>query len=85
MAQREREKVRRTAARSARAAAPVQDAAVDGLESRLRDTERERDRLRLELEAARARVTALEESRRQAASRIDWIIDSLHSLIDKDT
>ncbi len=84
MAQREREKVRRTAARSARAAAPVQDAA-DGLESRLRDAERERDRLRLELEAARARVTALEESRRQAASRIDWIIDSLHNLIDKDT
>jgi len=61
----------------------LQDASAN-LESRLREAERERDRLKLELEASRARVAALEESRQQAANRIDWIIDSLHSLIDKD-
>ncbi len=51
---------------------------------RLKALERERDDLRAELEQARARIAALEESRRQVASRIDWVIDSLHGLIDKD-
>jgi hypothetical protein len=46
--------------------------------------ERERDALKSELEAARARIASLEESRRQAANRIDWVIDALHGLIDKD-
>jgi chromosome segregation ATPase len=79
MAQRDQEKSKRTPAR-----AVAQRDAMANLEDRLLNVERERDRLLHELDSMRMRVAALEESRRQASSRIDWIIDSLHSLIDKD-
>ena len=81
MAQRDREKSRRAAARPGEAAAPD---ASPRLEARVKLLERERDALKSELEAARARIASLEESRRQAANRIDWVIDALHGLIDKD-
>ncbi len=45
---------------------------------------RERDVLKAELEAAKARIAALEQQRDQIVNRIDWIIDSLHSLIEDD-
>ena len=40
----------------------------------------ERDQLAAELKAAKARIAALEEARDQVLNRIDWVIDSLHSL-----
>ena len=37
-------------------------------------------RLTRELEAATARIATLEQARDQVLNRIDWVIDSLHSL-----
>jgi hypothetical protein len=84
MAQREREKSKRVPARPKETPAGYGDA-MQRLETRARAAERERDSLRAELEAARARIAVLEESRSQVASRIDWIIDSLSSVMDKNT
>lgn len=88
MAQREREKaVKRTpaaAAPRAKGAAAVPAAPADRLETKIKALEQERDSLKAELEAAKLRLTALDQSRKQAADRIEWIIDSLHGLIDKD-
>lgn len=44
--------------------------------------ESERDRLLAELEKAESRIRALEEGRDQVLNRIDWVIDSLRSLIE---
>ncbi len=44
--------------------------------------ESERDRLMAELEKAQGRIRELEEGRDQVLNRIDWVIDSLKSLID---
>jgi len=82
MAQREREKAKRATARPKETAQSYSEA-LQRLESRARALERERDGIKTELEAARARIAALEESRSQVANRIDWIIDSLNSLMDK--
>ncbi len=46
--------------------------------------ESERDRLLAELEKAESRIRALEEGRDQVLNRIDWVIDSLRSLIDTE-
>ncbi|MFV0294686.1 MAG: hypothetical protein ACK5JT_01020 [Hyphomicrobiaceae bacterium] len=45
--------------------------------------ETEVDRLKRELAHANERIAELEEQRRQLADRIDWVIDSLHSLMDE--
>ena len=37
-------------------------------------------RLTRELDAAQARIATLEQAREQVLNRIDWVIDSLHSL-----
>lgn len=50
---------------------------------RLRELEAECADLRSELAAAATRLAALEAQRKQLLDRIDWAIDSLHSLIDK--
>lgn len=49
----------------------------------LRAVEAERDALKRELEAARARIAELERAREQVLNRIDWVIDSLHNLIEE--
>ena len=48
----------------------------------IRTLEAERDRLLAELTAAKKRIAALEVARDQVLNRIDWVIDSLHSLTD---
>jgi hypothetical protein len=45
--------------------------------------ERERDDLRFELAAAESRIAALEQQRTELLNRIDWAIDSLHNLLEK--
>jgi hypothetical protein len=50
------------------------------LEARCLALERECETLRAELEAARTRVASLEKARTEVVNRIDWIVDSLHSL-----
>lgn len=44
---------------------------------------REVERLRAELETARAEIAELLRQREQLANRIDWIINSLHSLLEE--
>ena len=39
--------------------------------------------LEAELAEARARIRTLEEEREQVRNRIDWVIDSLHNVIDE--
>ncbi|MCC7253190.1 DUF4164 family protein [Hyphomicrobium sp.] len=79
MAQRPREKVKRPAGRLKE----PPSAAGSGPDTRVKTLEQERDRLKGELEAARQRIAALEESRSLVASRIDWVIESLSSVVDR--
>lgn len=51
--------------------------------ARIRALEAERDRLKSQLEAALARINALEQGRELVRNRIDWVIDSLHNLLDE--
>jgi Tfp pilus assembly protein FimV len=53
------------------------------LEARIHALEAERDRLQAELKAAQTRIADLERTREQVVNRIDWVIDSLHSLIEQ--
>ena len=50
---------------------------------RLKDLEAECAKLKAELLEAGARIKALEVQRKQLLDRIDWAIDSLHTLIDE--
>lgn len=65
-----------------RAAASVLD--PPALMARVVKLESERDRLLAALEKAESRIRALEEGRDQVLNRIDWVIDSLRSLIDNE-
>jgi len=58
--------------------------APPSVDARLKAVEQERDSLRTELEAARQRIAALEESRSLVASRIDYVIESLSGVVDRD-
>lgn len=51
--------------------------------ARIRALEAERDQLKAQLESALARVRALEQARDLVRNRIDWVIDSLHNLLDE--
>jgi chromosome segregation ATPase len=82
MAQREKEKPKRGAARTAEPEIGISDA-VQRLEAEAKSLVRERDVLRAELEMARARIKALESTHADVANRIEWVIDSLHNLSDK--
>ena len=82
MAQRDRDKAKRAGARPAESAAGLAEA-VQRLEARAKTLERERDGLKAELDTARGRIAALEQTRAEAVNRIDWVIDSLHNVIDK--
>ena len=82
MAQRDRDKSNRTSARAGEGAAGLSDA-VQRLEARAKALERERDGLKAELDAARVKIRLLEEKRSEAVNRIDWVIDSLHNVINK--
>jgi hypothetical protein len=75
-----REGAKRPAARKDQvsAAVPMSDAA-----QRLAIVEAERDRLKASLEAAEARIAELEKTRALVVNRIDWLIDSLGTVIEK--
>jgi len=53
------------------------------LEARISALEAERDRLLAELKTAQTRIADLERTREQVVNRIDWVIDSLHSLTEE--
>jgi hypothetical protein len=50
---------------------------------RLQMVEAERDRLKERLQEAEARIAALEKARTLVVNRIDWLIDSLDSALEK--
>jgi len=56
--------------------------AVEQLETKMRALKRERDSLRKELGLAKTRIKELEQANTQAVNRIDWVIDSLHNLLE---
>ncbi len=53
--------------------------------SPLEQLERERDELRIQLTAAEARIKQLEGQRLDALNRIDWAIDSIHNILERET
>ncbi len=87
MTQRDRQKRGRTAAARATSRGPRAEAAtaakspVDALEQ----LEIERDELRARLAEAEARIELLESQRLDALNRIDWAIDSIHNVLERET
>jgi hypothetical protein len=51
--------------------------------SYIKALERERDRLKAQLQETKERLARLEESRTEVVNRIDWVIDSLHNVLEK--
>jgi uncharacterized coiled-coil DUF342 family protein len=49
---------------------------------RTKALEAERDRLKADLVEAVERIGRLEESRTEAVNRIDWVLDSLHNVLE---
>ena len=45
----------------------------------------ERNDLRAELAAAKQRISQLEAINEEAVNRIDWVLDSLHSLLEQQS
>ncbi|MGE0702024.1 MAG: hypothetical protein AB7O57_23205 [Hyphomicrobiaceae bacterium] len=68
-------------ARKAPAAAPRESTGVK--QPPAADERSEVARLTAELESVRAQLAALEAQREQLLNRIDWAIDSLHSLLEE--
>ena len=56
--------------------------AVEKLEAKFKVMQKERDSLKDELAAATRRIKELEASQTDAVNRIDWVIDSLHNLLE---
>ncbi|MGH1418745.1 MAG: hypothetical protein ACRBCJ_07795 [Hyphomicrobiaceae bacterium] len=56
---------------------------VDGMETRLKLVEVERDQLAAQLELAKQEITALKAKHLQAVNQIDWVLDSLHNIVDE--
>lgn len=83
LSQREKSKSRKVSGRVAGGDA-LAPARLPSLDERYRALEGERDRLRTELEAARAEITRLEAARNDVANRIDWVIDSLHNILESE-
>lgn len=88
MTQRDRQKKGRTAAprtasrvaKTATAGAlPSGKATLDAIEQ----LERERNELRAQLAEAEARIEQLESQRIEVLNRIDWVIDSIHNILER--
>lgn len=93
MANRAPEKAKRTPPAKAAKATPVPSRpskpeaggdASAALAERIAVLEAERAALAGELETAKARIAKLEEARAQVINRIDWVIDSLHNLLEDE-
>ncbi|MEW5965344.1 MAG: DUF4164 family protein [Pseudomonadota bacterium] len=82
MAQRDTTRKTRTRRRAQQEAAP---ATGEGIAERLQGLERERDRLAGELDTARLRIAELERLNDLAVNRIDWVLDSLHNLVEQES
>ena len=87
MTQRDPQKRGRTAAAraSSRTARTDADTAAKSPGDALEQLERERDQLRVQLAAAEARIKLLENERLDVLNRIDWVIDSIHNVLERET
>jgi hypothetical protein len=82
MVPRAKDKAKRPAGRAKEQASPAP--AAGPADARVKALEDECARLKGELEAARQRIAALEESRSAVANRIDWVIESLSGVVDRN-
>jgi predicted nucleic acid-binding Zn-ribbon protein len=84
MAVRARAKGKRqtTARRHASGGLGVPTHSAEWYAQRIKTLEAERDRLKSELVEAEERIGRLEESRTEAVNRIDWVLDSLHNVLE---
>lgn len=81
MAPREPQKAKRPAPK--KKAGPAQLAAsVERLEGKLKALQDERDKLKSDLKVALTRIGELEATQTDAVNRIDWVIDSLHNIVE---
>ncbi len=85
MTQRDRQKKGRAAAAraSSRSTRTGSSAASKTRVSELEQLERERNDLRTRLEVAEARIRLLESQRLEVLNRIDWVIDSIHNVLER--
>lgn len=83
VAQREKAKGRRQVA-GGPVQAPVQIGREAASDVRVVSPDGEIVRLKAELAAAKSRIVSLEAQRQQVVNRIDWVIDSLHNLVEED-
>lgn len=81
MAERVTRKSKRPAARRAGERPGAHDSA-DRQGQRIKSLERECERLKAQLAEANERIAALEQRRAEAVNRIDWVIDSLHNVLE---
>lgn len=61
------------------------EASIERLETSVADLKRERDSLAAELAAAKAEIATLDAARRTAIDRIDWVIDSLNTVLQDNS
>ena len=67
---------------SAAQIAPASSPADRNLDQRLKSIEAECLRLKTDVETAKARVAELEAQRKEVANRVDWVIESLHNILE---
>lgn len=84
MAKTDQQATKRTAPKkAAKARKPAKPrVTLKQLENEARALKRERDELRDELMAAKQRIAELQAINEDAVNRIDWVLDSLHSLLE---
>lgn len=64
--------------------APVTETGLDPA-AQVREMARQRDQLAADLDAARRRIQELERLNEHVVNRIDWVLDSLHNLVEQET
>jgi hypothetical protein len=82
MAKKQQQATKRAAPAKARKPAKPRTA-LEQIERDIQALKAERDDLRTELAAAKQRISELEAVNEAAVNRIDWVLDSLHSLLEK--
>lgn len=84
MTQRDRQKKGQTAATRASSRTPrVKPASKKAAAAGVEQLVRERNELRTRLDAAEARIKLLESQRLEVLNRIDWVIDSIHNVLER--
>lgn len=80
-----------SAPKPARRAAPkgleskALESAIERLEASVASLKRERDALAAELAAAKTEIATLDAARKSAVDRIDWVIDSLNTVLQDNS